>query len=102
MKYGQYEALAEFYDSLNPDVDYVKWSEFIQKIIEKYGKIKTEIILDLACGTGSMSVELAYMGYEVIGVDLSPEMLMAAQEKAYDRELSMYVVIIIHLIKHIH
>ncbi len=89
MKYNQYEALAEFYDSLNPDVDYVKWSEFIQRIIEKYGKTKTEIILDLACGTGSMSVELASRGYDVIGIDLSPEMLMEAQEKAYDRKLSI-------------
>ena len=84
MKYGQYEALASFYDGLNPDVDYPKWCEFIQKIIEKFGNIETKLVLDLACGTGSMSVLLSKAGYEVIGVDLSAEMLMEAQQKAFE------------------
>ena len=85
MKYGQYEALASFYDGLNPDVDYGKWADFIEDIIKKHGEIETKIVLDLACGTGSMSVELAKKGYDVIGVDLSAEMLMEAQQKAYEQ-----------------
>ncbi len=84
MKYKQYEALAAFYDRLNPEVDYVLWGEFIKRIIEKFSRLETKLILDLACGTGSMSVELAKKGYEVIGVDLSAEMLMEAQQKAFE------------------
>lgn len=89
MKYKQYEALASFYDKLNPDVDYVLWSKFIQETVKKFGEIDTKLVLDLACGTGSMSVELAKAGYEVIGVDLSPEMLMEAQNKAYEEEVNV-------------
>jgi SAM-dependent methyltransferase len=89
MKYKQYEALASFYDALNPDVDYTAWADFVNKIIDKFGKIETKLVLDLACGTGSMSVELSKLGYEVIGVDLSAEMLMEAQNKAYENEQSI-------------
>jgi SAM-dependent methyltransferase len=89
MIYGQYEALASFYDGLNPDVDYKEWADFVEDIFKEYGKIETKIVLDLACGTGSMSVELAKKGYEVIGVDLSPEMLMISQQKAYDEGQSI-------------
>lgn len=84
MKYGQYEALASFYDELNPDVDYQKWCGFIKENIEKHGRQETKLVLDLACGTGSMSVMLSRAGYEVIGVDLSAEMLMEAQQKAFE------------------
>ncbi len=89
MKYGQYEVLAEFYDGLNPDVDYEKWANFIEEIFKKYGEIETKIVLDLACGTGSMSVELAKKGYEVIGVDLSADMLMEAQQKSFEQGQSI-------------
>lgn len=89
MKYKQYEALASFYDKLNPDVDYVLWSKFIQETVKKFGQIDTNLVLDLACGTGSMSVELAKAGYDVIGVDLSPEMLMEAQQKAYEEGVNV-------------
>lgn len=84
MKYKQYEALALFYDGLNPDVDYVKWADFIKRIFDKYCKNEPKLVLDLACGTGSMSLELSKLGYEMIGVDLSAEMLMEAQQKAYE------------------
>lgn len=89
MNYGQYEALASFYDGLNPDVDYEKWGELLHLAIQKYGRKDTSLVLDLACGTGSISVELAKKGYEVIGVDLSAEMLMKAQQKAYENEQSI-------------
>lgn len=89
MIYGQYEALASFYDGLNPDVNYREWADFVEDIFKKYGKIETKMVLDLACGTGSMSVELAKKGYEVIGVDLSPEMLMISQQKAYEEGQSI-------------
>ena len=46
------------------------------------GKVPVSLVLDLACGTGSLSCELARRGYGVVGVDLSEEMLMEAAEKA--------------------
>ncbi len=84
MKYSQYEALASFYDGLNPDVDYTVWSDFFKTVFDKYGIKNTKLVLDLACGTGSMALELSKKGYEVIGVDLSSEMLMEANVKAIE------------------
>ncbi len=52
----------------------------ISNIIHHY-KDKCELVLDVACGTGSLATELAKLGYEVIGVDPSPEMLAQAQAK---------------------
>ncbi len=85
MKYDSYEILASFYDGLNSDIDYGKWSEFIKIIFEKYGKIETKLVLDMACGTGLMSTQLAKMGYDVIGVDLSYEMLNEANNRAIEQ-----------------
>ena len=76
-----YETLASAYDGLTTDVDYRAVLSFFQKILENNGK-KPERILDLACGTGSMSVLLAEAGYRVIGADISEEMLTVAAQKA--------------------
>jgi ubiquinone/menaquinone biosynthesis C-methylase UbiE len=46
-------------------------------------------ILDVGCGSGNYSIKLAELGYEVVGVDLSKEMLMKAKEKADDRNLAI-------------
>lgn len=77
--------MASFYDKLSDDVDYRKWSDFIEQIIKKYAKIDTNVILDLACGTGSMTVELSKKGYEMIGIDISPEMLAEAYKKSNEQ-----------------
>lgn len=77
----QYQALAEYYDELNGDIDYSSWCDFICEAFDKYGVKKNGIVLDLACGTGNMSLELAARGYEVIGIDLSCEMLGEAARK---------------------
>ncbi len=79
-----YDLLAPFYDKFNGDIDYSEWADFIEKIIENEYKIgKPELILDLGCGTGSMTVELAKRGYDMTGVDYSPEMLDKARNRAY-------------------
>ena len=77
-----YDLLADFYDGINSDLDYVKWADFIEKIIEKECSARPELMLDLGCGTGKMTLELARRGYDMTGVDYSPEMLDIAREAA--------------------
>lgn len=79
MSYGVF---SEFYDALTANVSYDTVSQVLSSLLTRYGKGRG-LLLDLACGTGSVSVRLAEKGYEVIGVDLSPEMLSEAQNKAY-------------------
>lgn len=79
MSYGVF---SEFYDALTANVSYDTVSQVLSSLLTRYGKSRG-LLLDLACGTGSISVRLAKKGYEVIGVDLSPEMLSEAQNKAY-------------------
>ena len=76
-----YERFAYVYDELMKDAPYEKWLMILTAKLEQYG-VEGKRVLDLACGTGEITVELARHGFEVSGVDLSDEMLMVAQEKA--------------------
>lgn len=78
MSYGIF---AQYYDALTGNVEYDRKAAFLHDIMQKQ-KPGCSLIVDLACGTGSLSVRLAELGYDVIGVDISPEMLMAAREKS--------------------
>ena len=62
-----------------------KRQEYIQRHVERAG-LPGSTVLDLACGTGSLTRELSLRGYEMIGVDLSPDMLAQAAEKNRDAE----------------
>ena len=77
-----YGALAPFYDAFNGDLDYGKWADFIEESFHRYFPGKVESVLDLACGTGRMTEELCRRGYDMIGVDISPEMLAMARASA--------------------
>ena len=77
---GSYGPLAGCYDQLTYDVDYPRWADYIEKHFARR-RIPGRTVLDLACGTGSLTRELARRGYEMIGVDQSPEMLAQAAEK---------------------
>ncbi len=83
-----YGNFAEYYDCLTYDVDYKKRTAFILKVFKKYGKVPT-LLLDLACGTGGFSNCLAANGVEVIGVDMSEEMLSIAREKSAEAGLDV-------------
>ena len=75
-----YTGFAEVYDLFMDQVPYEKWSRRITEILKEYG-ISDGLVLDLGCGTGSMTELLAGAGYDMIGVDASEEMLELAYEK---------------------
>ena len=78
---GSYEALAASYDALTEDVGYARRADFIERLFRR-SRIGVHTVLDLACGTGTMTALLTGRGYEMIGVDASPDMLMEARSKA--------------------
>ena len=80
---GAYEALAASYDRLTNDVDYEATVAFYEEILKQEG-LKPRTAVDLACGTGSVTAILAGKGLQVIGVDMSEEMLTVASQKAGD------------------
>ena len=77
---ASYGDFAYYYDMLTENVDYDKRCEYICSLLAENG-ISEGILLDLACGTGTLSLMLSEKGYDVIGVDGSEEMLTQAQEK---------------------
>ncbi len=83
---ASYEFLAGSYDALTADVDYPRWASYVERHFRRQ-KRPVRRVLDLACGTGSLTRELAERGYELTGVDLSAEMLALAEEKCRDLEL---------------
>ena len=80
-----YDALAGCYDDMTEDVNYPAWADFLEKLFARFPH-PVHTVLDLACGTGTMSFLLAQRGYELIGVDFSPEMLAIAAEKTVEGE----------------
>jgi len=80
-----YETLAASYDRLTDDVSYEAVLNYLESLLHKL-EVKPESVLDLACGTGSLSVLLAQRGYRVLGADISEDMLAVAYEKAMTME----------------
>ncbi len=85
---GSYNKFAFVYDCLMNDVDYKKRTSYLLKLFKKHGKVPT-LLLDLACGTGGFSNEMASRSIEVIGVDMSEEMLSVARENSADKGLDV-------------
>jgi len=67
------------------DIDYSNWADYIEEIFQK-NKKDVSLLLDLGCGTGSFCIEMAKRGYDMIGVDLSPDMLSCARKRQRIRE----------------
>ena len=80
-----YHELAKSYDRLTYDVDYHATVDFYMQILDREG-LKPRTVVDLACGTGSVTEILARKGYAVTGVDMSEEMLTEAMAKVMDME----------------
>jgi SAM-dependent methyltransferase len=90
---GQYTDFAEVYDELMDSTPYGEWSDFIVDLIKKYGVSKPvrdaedalesekDLVLDLGCGTGTLTEIMYQKGYDMIGVDNSETMLGIAMRK---------------------
>lgn len=78
-----YDIFSGFYDRLTDNVEYEKRADYFCRLLSMCD-IKSGILLDLGCGTGSMSVKMAEKGFDVIGVDTSIGMLGVAQQKMYE------------------
>ena len=72
-----YTGFAEVYDLFMDNVPYEQWAEYITGLLREYG-IEDGLVLDLGCGTGTMTELLAEVGYDMIGIDQSEEMLEEA------------------------
>ena len=83
-----YDAIASVYDSINADIDYSAWADFIEECFNRFLSERPSLILDLACGTGRMTFELHRRGYDMIGADASESMLGEAYDRAYDNGIS--------------
>ena len=77
----QYSYPAKYYDHLMNTVDYQAWKNFFREAVGRFSRGETKTVLDLACGTGTLTSLLAADGFDMTAVDASPEMLMRAREK---------------------
>lgn len=80
LTYDQYAEFAQVYDLFMDNIDYEQWVVRLQELLEQQD-IPNGIVCELGCGTGSMTELLAEAGYDMIGIDASPEMLEMATEK---------------------
>ncbi len=76
-----YSKLAEIYDFVMEHVNYPQWSDYIDSLLTRHGLNYPDII-DIACGTGSLAIELAGSGFNICGADSSEPMIKKAKEKS--------------------
>ena len=75
-----YSVFAQYYDELTSNVEYPKRAEYLLELMERLGHAPG-LTLDLACGTGSLTLELYKRGVDIYGIDGSVEMLSEARTK---------------------
>lgn len=78
-----YKSFAQVYDLFMNNVPYEEWCRYLTELLEEYG-ILEGLLLELGCGTGSMTELLSQKGYDMIGVDNSEDMLEIAMDKRVD------------------
>ncbi|MDA3846212.1 MAG: class I SAM-dependent methyltransferase, partial [Vallitaleaceae bacterium] len=81
-----YKLFAKYYDELMEQVPYNEWAAYMDFLIREHGVREQpstghKLLVELGCGTGNMSIQMARFGYDVIGVDNSDEMLSIAKGK---------------------
>lgn len=83
-----YSGFASVYDLFMDNVPYDEWADYVQHLLGKY-KISQGLVLELGCGTGSMTRRLAAKGFDMIGIDNSEEMLSIARDNQKEAEESI-------------
>lgn len=81
-----YSDFASVYDTFMDETPYEEWADFLHGLLTEDG-IEEGLVLDLGCGTGSLTRLLAGKGYDMIGVDYSPQMLQIARDKEEDSSI---------------
>jgi SAM-dependent methyltransferase len=85
-----YTGFAAVYDLFMDNVPYEEWADYVHALLTKQ-QIEKGLVLELGCGTGSMTRQLAKKGYEMIGIDNSEEMLSIARAKSEEAENILYL-----------
>lgn len=80
-----YSGYATVYDLSMEHIPYDKWADYIENIMEQHG-IPKGLVLELGCGTGNMTRQMQAKGYDMIGIDLSEEMLSIARQRSEDSD----------------
>lgn len=80
-----YESFARVYDELMDNVPYDEWTSYLVDILQQ-NNIQNGLVCELGCGTGNVTERLAHVGYDMIGIDNSYDMLSIAREKQYDAD----------------
>lgn len=83
-----YTGFAQVYDKLMDNIPYEEWGSYLLGLLKEYG-VKDGLVLDMGCGTGSITEILSCAGYDMIGIDNSEDMLAAAIEKAGKKGLDI-------------
>lgn len=81
-----YKSFAQVYDLFMSDIEYKDWIKYLNKIWAKYN-LSPKLIAELGCGTGNITIELARQGYDMIGIDISEDMLAIAKKKSNDSNI---------------
>lgn len=92
MSYG-YQDFSYYYDMLNGEADYDKLGKFIHKQFLEHG-IHTGIIADLGCGTGELAIHFAKLGYDMLAVDASENMLSVLQQKISEEDIPTDILLL--------
>ena len=83
-----YSGFAKVYDLFMDNIPYEEWTDYVKELFAEEG-VKDGILLDLGCGTGSVTELLAKSGFDMIGIDNSEEMLEIAMEKRAESGLDI-------------
>lgn len=82
---SKYTDFASVYDILMEHIPYDEWANYIENILKQHD-IDKGLVLELGCGTGTMTRKMASKGYDMIGIDLSEEMLSIARQRGEGKE----------------
>lgn len=85
-----YTSFAAVYDTFMDNIPYEEWKSYLKELLKEYG-VQDGLVLDLGCGTGTMTELLAADGYDMIGMDNSEEMLEIARESRSSQDMRFYI-----------